>query len=346
MTSDAIVTSPLLQSQSEKPLAGTASPDHLQQYDCFIGVSTHLAELKDFISVQATVSHPALLVGEPGLRQEQIARARHQASEHREEPFLAVNTRALNEDTIHELLFGARGMIERMPRGTIYINDLTGLSPLLQQRFAACIEEQRWRARSGRTDGPRLVFATTEDTAEYSAESRLAFGLLEQFRSSCFRLKPLRERSEDIPYLAIHLVSRIARHLGKEERGITPEAMDLLMVYEWERNIDELEAVLESAIASLPPPRIEVTLLPDRVRHAALRTIPSDGVDLFRLVDDYERSIIETALRQTFGNQTKAARLLGLKVQTLNMKLRRFAELNRPVAETVRLAVPQPGTAR
>ena len=230
-------------------------------------------------------------------------------------------------------------MIENMQRGTIYINDLTGLPLLLQQRFAAYIEEQRWGARSGRKLLQRLIFATEYDLSAGAAENRLAYGLIEQLRSSSFLLKPLRERSEDIPYLACHLTARIANRLGKSAHEITPEAMDMLMVYEWERNIDELEAALESAIANTPPPRIDETLLPGRVRHATLRAIPPDGIDLPRIVDDYERSIIETALRQTSGNQTKAAQLLGLRVQTLNMKLKRFAELNRPVVATVELTM-------
>lgn len=327
------------QTQRGSQVAEGARPDSSRQFDCFIGVSPHIAELKDFISVQATVSHPTLIVGERGLRQEQIARALHQSSALRQEPFFAVNARALNEDTLHQLLFGPRGMLENTSRGAIYVNDLTGLPTLLQQRFAAYIEEQRWRTRSGRTITQRLIFATEYDSSARSTENRLAFGLIEQLRSSSFQLKPLRERSEDIPYLAIHLAARIARRLGKSAHKITSEAMDMLMFYEWKQNIDELEAVLENAIANTPPPRIDETLLPDRVRHAALRAIPPDGVDLPRIVDDYERSIIEAALRQTSGNQTKAARLLGLRVQTLNTKLKRFAELNKPVAATVELAM-------
>src|SRR5215813_1634767 len=303
----------------------------MKEFDYFIGVSPHIAELKIFISVQAPVFHPTLLVGERGLRQEQIARALHQAGEHREKPFLAVNTRALNEDALHQLLFGSRGMIENTQRGTIYINELTGLPSLLQQRFAAYIEEQRWGARSGRKPLQRLVFATEYDSSARTAENRLAYGLVEQFRSSSFLLKPLRERSEDIPYLAGHLASRIARRLGKEEPGITPEAMRMLVEYRWERNIDELESALESVIANAPPPRIDESLLPDRVRYATLQTIPASGIDLPGVVDDYARSLIETAMRQTGGNQTKAAQLLGLRVQTLNMKLKRYAELNRPI---------------
>jgi DNA-binding NtrC family response regulator len=308
------------------------------QFECFIGVSACITELKEFVSVQAALSQPVLLVGERGLRQEQIARALHQASERREQPFFAVNARGIADGALDQLLFGSRGAVEAIKRGTVYINELIGLPALTQQRLAVYIEEQRGRARSGHTAGPRLVFATADDNAERTAENRLAFSLIEQLRSSSFRLKPLRERSEDIPYLAVHLAARIANRLGKSSHEITPEAMDMLMIYEWKQNIDELEATLESAIASTPPPRVDETLLPGHVRHATLRAIPPDGIDLPRVVDDYERSIIETALRQTAGNQTKAARMLGLRVQTLNMKLKRFAELNKPAA-TVELAM-------
>jgi DNA-binding NtrC family response regulator len=107
--------------------------------------------------------------------------------------------------------------------------------------------------------------------------------------------------------------------------------MRTLAEYSWERNIDEMESALESMLANAPPPEIDENLLPERVRYASLRTIPPTGIDLSAVVDDYERSLIETALRQTAGNQTKAGRLLGLRVQTLNMKLKRFAELNKPI---------------
>lgn len=333
---EAIAALPVARQRPPLSLADAAS---WRQFECFIGVSARIAELKEFVSAQAALSSAVLLMGERGLRQEQIALALHQASERRDQPFFAVNARGLADDALDHLLFGSRGVMETFKRGTIYINELIGLPALAQQRLAVYIEEQRQRPRSSHTAGPRLVFATNDDNAERTAENRLAFGLVEQLRSSSFRLTPLRERSEDIPYLAVQLAARIANRLGKSAHGITPEAMDLLMVYEWKENIDELEAALESAIANTPPPRIDETLLPGRVRHATLRAIPPDGVDLPRIVDDYERSIIETALRQTSGNQTKAAQLLGLRVQTLNMKLKRFAELNKPIAATVELAM-------
>jgi len=283
------------------------------------------------MSVQAAALEPVLLIGERGLRQEQIARALHSAGEHRDQPFFAVNAEALGEEPLYQLLFGPRGIIENMRRGAIYVNELTGLPPLLQQRFAAYIEEQRLDARSGRRPAHRLIFATESNPASRNAENRLAYGLIEQLRSSSFLLKPLRERSEDIPYLINHFASQIARRLGKEAREFANPAIQMLVEYSWERNVDELESVIESMIVNSPPPRIDENLLPNRIRYATLRMIPPSGIDLSTVVQDYERSLIETALRQTGGNQTKAGRLLGLRVQTLNMKLKRFAELNKPI---------------
>jgi DNA-binding NtrC family response regulator len=339
MVREAIATLPVQQPRPPRSLAESPVVASWRQFECFIGVSARITELKEFVSAQAALSQPVLLIGERGLRQEQVARALCLASEGREQPFFAVNARGLTDDALDHLLFGSRGAMEAFKGGTIYINELIGLPALAQQRLAVYLEEQRSPRAIRREAGPRLVFATDDDNAARTADNRLAFGLAEQLRSSSFRLKPLRERSEDIPYLAGHLAARIANRLGKGAHEITPEAMDMLTAYEWKRNIDELEAVLESAIANTPPPRIDETLLPDRVRHATMRVIPPDGVDLPRIVDDYERSIIETALRQTSGNQTKAARLLGVRVQTLNMKLKRFAELNGPVAATGELAM-------
>jgi len=321
-----VLDRPSLKPRPALTLVGSPRVLPLHNYDCFIGVSTNVAALKQFISVQASAHTPTLIISERGMRQEQVARVFHNASEHSAQPFFAINAHSLDSEALHSLLFGPRGMIETCGRGTIYVNELTRLPALLQQRFAAHIEEQRWRANSGRHNGPRLIFATEWNPSEIRAENRIAYGLVELLRPSGFTIKPLRERSEDIPYLARHLVGRIVKRLSKGPHEITPGALKMLSDYPWEGNIDELEAALESAITATQPQQIDETLLPSRVRYAALKSIPSSGIDLPQLVDNFERSLIETALRQTHNNQTKAAAILGLRVQTLNMKLKRIKE--------------------
>ena len=173
-------------------LVGTPRILPLDQYECFVGVSTNVAALKQFISVQAVqqqATKATLLIGERGLRQEQVARMLHQASEHWAQPFFAVNAHSLDGEALHSLLFGHRGhlgqmvgMIETCGSGTIYVNELTNLPALVQQRFAAFIEEQRWRGHSGtwagrqngnhggQNGGPRLIFATTDSRIPASSE--------------------------------------------------------------------------------------------------------------------------------------------------------------------------------
>ncbi|HEU0186008.1 MAG TPA: helix-turn-helix domain-containing protein [Blastocatellia bacterium] len=299
-----------------------------ENYECFIGVSPNVSDLKQFIGVHASQTHPILLIGERGLRQEQIVRVLHQASAHWAQPFFAVNAHGLGAEALHNILFGPQGMVETVKQGTIYINELTSLPPILQQRFAVYLEEQRWRGRDNRQ---RLVFSSEWNPADRKAENRIAYGLVEMLRQLSFTLKPLRERSEDVPYIAKYLVSRIAQKLGRGTHELTTEAIAALTGYAWEGNLDELESVLESAINFLPPQQITESVLPSRIRYAHLKSLPPDGIDLPQIVDDFERDLIATALEQCGGSQTKASKLLGLRVQTLNMKLKRYADQQRPL---------------
>jgi DNA-binding NtrC family response regulator len=301
------------------------------QYECFIGCSTNVADLKSFIGLHAPQMHPVLLIGERGLRQEQVARVLHQASAQWAQPFFAVNAHGLSSDALHNLLFGSQGVIETVKHGTIYINELTSLPLLLQQRFAVYLEENRWREQGGQATRQRLVFASEWNPSDRTAENRIAYGLVEMLRQYSFTIKPLRDRSEDLPYLARHLVTRIAQRMNRGVHEITPEALAALSSYHWEGNLDELETVLEGAINCLSPQQIDEFALPSRIRYAQLKSIPPEGVDLPQIVDDFERNLIATALEQSGGSQTKASKLLGLRVQTLNMKLKRYADQSRPL---------------
>jgi DNA-binding NtrC family response regulator len=302
-----------------------------ENYECFIGVSHNVSELKKFIGAQASQTHPILLIGERGLRQEQIARVLHQVSAQWTKPFLAIKAHGLGAEALHNILFGPQGMVKTVKQGTIYINDLTGLPQLLQQRFAVYLEEQLFRGCDSRQ---RLVFASELNPANRKAENRIAYGLVEMLRPFSLTIKPLRERSEDIPYIAKHLVSRIAQKLGKGTHEITSKALDALTAYNWKGNLDELESVLESAISRLPPQQVGESVLPSHIRYAHIKSIPPDGIDLVQIVDDFERDLIATALSQSGGNQTKASMLLGLRVQTLNMKLKRYADQQRPLLQS------------
>ena len=293
-------------------------------YECFVGMSRHVSELKEFVASRAGLLQPTLLIGERGLRQDQIARALHEASSVAGQPFITINTYTLSEEQIYHLLFSHNNVFKTAWRGTVFLNGLVSLPTMIQQRLAAFLEEMKWQLNREGAKLPRLVISTDWHEGEMTTENRIGYSLVEMLRPQSFTLKPLRERSEDIGPLAIHLLNCLAMRQQTGKYELTAEALKVLAAYHWERNIDELEAVLEAAIAQARPHQIEVNLLPERIRQANFNSLPMSGVNLPQIVDEYERSLIAAALRQTNGSQTKAARLLGLRAQTLNMKLKRL----------------------
>lgn len=293
----------------------------MNNYVSLSGVSNALAGLKDFIRARATEEGPLALIGERGLRQEEIARAVHQASERRGRPFVAFDAHCIGAEGLLQLLFGPEGAVEANRQGTVFINELVNLPVLLQQRIAIHLEEQRLRDARAHA---RLLIATEYQPEKMCAENRLAYHLIETLRpSNTIVIQPLRERSEDIPALAEGLLAEIARRLNKGACLIAPEMTKLLTAYDWPGNIDELEAVLESAVTRAAPPSLDEELLPVRVRTATLSRLPPEGIDLFETVEEFERRLIAMALKQSGNVQTRAAKLLGLLPQNLNMKIKR-----------------------
>ncbi len=300
----------------------------LEEEACFIGVSQHVAQLKKFVTAQAAQPQLVLLLGESGLHCEQVARAIHQLSGRTSHFFRSVDTRAYNAAALNELLFSPAGLVDSCRGGTIFIDEVSKLPLPLLYRFAILAEGLDQRTHSGGTISGRLILAASESWPNPMAKNEPFADVVGVLQPAVFRLRPLRERSEDIPYLVIYLADRIACRLHKGRHNVSPEALALLAAYDWPGNIDELETVLESVITHTPPPEVSEVLLPSRIRRVKFGQIPEEGINLFQAVADYEQSLIEQALRQAGGKQSAAAQLLGLRPQTLNTKLKRSHDTN------------------
>jgi len=299
----------------------------LQQHDVCLGVSRQVQALREFIVEQAGRKNPVLLIGGRGQRKKAIAQTIHRCSPHRRLPFLSINTFGIGLEPLHHLLFGAKGVLKSKWQGTVFLNGLVHLLPLTHQHLAIYLGEVAGESNANSLLHPRLVIAAESDGFERTADNRLAASIIEILRPSSFRIPTLHERKEDIPFLIARLMENLSHDLKFGQCQITARAIERLCEYEWPGNFEELESVLKAAIASLPPQIIEPDSLPEYIRDASPQVIPGGGIDLWRIVEEYERSLIETALRQTNGNQTQAAQLLGLKIQTLNMKVSRYAGL-------------------
>jgi two-component system response regulator PilR (NtrC family) len=174
----------------------------------------------------------------------------------------------------------------------------------------------------------RIVSATNRRLEEEVARSRFREDLYYRLNVIEIPLPPLRERKDDIALLVDHFVEKYGRELGKDVKGVSDEAMARLVAYRFPGNVRELENVIERAVALTRGPVIEVEALPrsvlEREAPEPAQRIPREGVDLDKLMEDYERSLILEALRPAGGVKKRAAKLLGISFRSLRYRLEKL----------------------
>jgi DNA-binding NtrC family response regulator len=302
----------------------------------FVGASRPMQELFGVLRRVAASTLPALVTGETGTGKEIVARAIHTLSGRG--PFVAVNCAALPEPILESELFGhergaftgaerdKQGLFETAHTGTLFLDEIGELPRTLQPKLLRALEEgevRRVGSNSPRRVDVRLVAATNRDLEAAVAAGEFREDLFWRLNVVSLAVPPLRERPADIPLLAEHFLDQRGR--GERSRPalrITPEAMALMTAYPWPGNVRELRNVIEGAatmaggdvldVADLPPRVRETRAAADLVRGAAGR-----GLSL----REVERRYILEVLRQTGGNRSRAAEILGLDRKTLYRKL-------------------------
>ena len=272
-----------------------------------------------------------LVRGETGTGKELVAKALHATSARADRPFLAVNCATLTGDLLASELFGHvrgaftgavrdhPGLVARARGGTLFLDEVGELTPPVQVKLLRVLQERRVRQVGGTAEIPvdvRFVAATNRDLEAEVRAGRFREDLYYRLNVIHLHLPPLRERPEDIPELARHVVTRTCRRLGLPEKRLTSDALQLLQAYHWPGNVRELENVLERAVVLEPSElltsgslreRLPTTTRPSPCFPVAL---PEDGVDLDELLEGIRRSLMAQALERTHGNQRAAARLL------------------------------------
>ncbi|MEO5820793.1 MAG: sigma-54 dependent transcriptional regulator [Vicinamibacteraceae bacterium] len=321
------------------------------QFSNIIGRSESMLAVFELIETIAQTTSTVLVTGESGTGKELAARAIHFNSPRKDRPFVAVNCGALTETLLESELFGhvrgaftgaatnKKGLIEVAERGTIFLDEIGEMSPLMQVKLLRVLQERVFR-RVGGTDEVaadiRIITATNRDLVQMVAESKFREDLYYRINVIPLHLPPLRERGEDIPILAEHFVTRFAAELGKPVQGLAAESLSLLVQYHWPGNIRELENAMERAVALERTPVILAASLPAAVRaagggHAAptedvleADTLPDSGFDLERHVREIERQYITEALRRTDGVKVKAADLLGMSFRSFRYYAKKY----------------------
>jgi len=314
------------------------------RFENIIGKSGVIAEVFDTIRKIADSPSTAMVTGESGTGKELVARAIHFNSFRRDKPFVSVNCGAIPEGLMESELFGhvrgaftgavsnKVGLFSAAEGGTLFLDEITEIPALLQVKLLRAIQVREIRrvgdTRDIKTD-VRLIAASNRDLEEAVAEGILREDLFYRLNVIPIQLPPLRERREDIPLLVAHFLQKFSKELGKDVRGVTPEAMAVLERYRWPGNIRELENVLERAIVLGAGDMLGIDALPESVRRErpvkGLDSVdlPEDGLDLEATLDAIESRYLQRALDRTGGVQTKAADLLKMTFRQFRYKLQK-----------------------
>jgi len=303
----------------------------------------HGAKMRELINMAGRVANSrttVLLQGESGTGKELLARLIHQLSGRLNKPFVAVNCGALPETLLESELFGHEkgaftgaamrriGRFEEAEGGTLFLDEIGEISPLVQIKLLRFLQEREFQRLGGNqiiTANVRIISATNCDLATRVKESAFREDLFYRLNVVVMSLPPLRERKEDIPALIDHFLKKYAQVNNKEIYGMTSEAQDLLLKYDYPGNVRELENILERAVVIAREPLISQEDLPFREPDWRDFTGPKGEAGVLRQsVEELERKMIIEALTKADDNQTKAAEALGLSERVLRYKLKKY----------------------
>lgn len=301
-----------------------------------VGESAPMRQVYAFISKAAPTDSTVLISGESGTGKELAARALHQSSKRADKPFMAVNCAALAESLLESELFGhekgaftgalaqKKGRLEIADGGTLFLDEIGELSPALQVKLLRVLQEREFERVGGTRTikvNIRLIAATNKDLAEAIAQKTFRQDLYYRLNVVNLEMPALRKRQEDIPLLASYFGAKYADRCNRRVTGISQEAKARLMSYDWPGNVRELENAIERAVVLGSTELILVEDLPE----AVLESESTAGVPLTKYheaVAETKKQIILSAMDQSKGSYTEAAKLLGVHANYLHRLIR------------------------
>jgi DNA-binding NtrC family response regulator len=305
-------------------------------FDQLVGRSPAMRRVYEIVRQIADTTATVLITGESGTGKELIARAIHRHGGRRDRPFVAVNCAALPAELIESELFGhergaftgahARklGKFEVAHTGTLLLDEVGSLRLDLQPKLLRALQEREIeRVGGSRAIGidARIIAATNADLRQAVATGRFREDLFYRLHVVPIAVPPLRHRREDVAPLARHFLAKYARQFGKTVTELSPGALGALERYHWPGNVRELENIVARSVALTSEPIVQLDQIPLDVALAPAAATAEDQLNLREARHDVERLLILRALDRARGNQTVAARLLGMHRNTLLVKL-------------------------
>ncbi len=313
-------------------------------WDDIIGKSPVLEHAKEQAERAAETPATVLLRGESGTGKELFAHAIHNASQRGRKQFVRVNCAAISENLLESELFGydkgaftgadkggKKGFFEEADSGTIFLDEIGDVSLAVQSKLLRVLQEKEIVRVGGTHPVPvnvRIISATNADLREKIKAGTFREDLFYRLNVIPIRIPPLREHKDDIRLIAEHFVFKLNQEYGREVREISDEAHNNLIEYDWPGNVRELENALAMAMVTIRPQEkgIEAGHLPLLSRESVDRAplSPVKVQTLKKTVEDAEHNVIVQALKETEGNRTKAASLLGMSMRSLFYKIQKY----------------------
>jgi two-component system, NtrC family, response regulator HydG len=302
-----------------------------------VGRSAGMQRVFNLIEGAAHTDAPVIIYGESGTGKELVAKAIHDAGPRRDRPFIKVNCAALNESLLESELFGhvkgaytgahrdRIGRFESAADGDIFLDEVGDLPPATQVKLLRVLEEksiERVGDHRPIAVQARVISATNRDLPDLVAHNIFRQDLYYRINVIPIRVPPLRDRREDILLLASFFFHRIRIKSEKQVRGIAHEAMDLLLHYPWPGNVRELRSAFEFAFVACRTDMIEARDLPLDILQLpeADRPVPHSAKSL----DEIKKERLHRALHEADGNQSEAARILGISRTSVWNQMKRF----------------------
>lgn len=297
-----------------------------------IGKSPKIVEVYKTLA-RATLSPSNVLIqGESGTGKELVARAIHENSSRKEEPFVAINCGALAENLLESELFGHLkgsftgaisnkvGLFEEAGKGTIFLDEIGDITPALQVKLLRIVQEGEFKpvgSNEVKKSSARIIAATHRHLEEMVQEGIFREDLYYRLKVVLIELPPLRDRMEDLPDLVSHFVAVFASKIGKPVSHISEEAMQILLSYAWPGNVRELEHAIERAVTMTRASVLYPEDFPTEIKG-------SSSAPALTSLEQVEKTHILKVLESTGWNKSKAAAMLGIDRKTLHRKAQRY----------------------
>src|SRR6266446_2279076 len=316
-----------------------AEVDRYLEMGNIVGRSPKMRQIYELVSRVADTNATVLISGESGVGKELIARALHQQSQRRLNPFVAVNCAAISEHLVESELFGHergaftgaiemhRGKFELAHTGTLFLDEVGSLRLDLQAKLLRVLQEREFeRVGGGKTIrmDVRIVAASNQDLRQMVADRTFRDDLFYRLNVVPVYVPPLRDRREDIPLLVNHFLLKYNKAFGRQVQGITSEALTLLTHYHWPGNVRELENVIERLVVLSRHRILDIEDMPldlKSVQGPQAHDLFATGADLRQAKAEFERHYIVQTLEKYGWNQTESAKRLGIHRNTLLTKM-------------------------